>query len=156
MTNSEVKELFIQVTNVINYLVEKEIKNFKLFYGLNRNHDNLERESNMIDKIVKTQLPELFEIEQQAAELLNEKNKALEQENATLEEKKPLLNMIDAIKLLPQEQQDKHTELMGEYNKILNQEASEDFKLYMLKKEDIEDITIDFWAVRLLSRFINE
>lgn len=164
MTNREVKELQVKVTNLINYLIESGIKNFKLFYGLNRNFDNLERESGLIDKSVKTQLPELFEIEQRAAELGKVENEKIEKENAELAEKektkrkktepKKLLNLVDALKLLPKEDQDKHSEMMKEYEKILDQEN--DLQLYKLKKEDIGNIEIEFWAARLLARFIDE
>ena len=164
MTNREVKELQVRVTNLINYLIESGIKNFKLFYGLNRNFDNLERESGLIEKSVKTQLPELFEIEQKAAELGKVENEKIEKENAELAEKekeqeqkkkkKKLLNLVDALKLLPKEDQDKHSEMMKEYEKILDQES--DLQLYKLKKEDIGNIEIEFWAARLLARFIDE
>ena len=164
MTNREVKELQVRVTNLINYLIESGIKNFKLFYGLNRNFDNFERESGLIDKSVKTQLPELFEIEQKAAELGKVENEKIEKENAELAEKekdqekktepKKLLNLVDALKLLPKEDQDKHSEMMKEYEKILDQES--DLQLYKLKKEDIGNIEIEFWAARLLARFIDE
>ena len=164
MTNREVKELQVRATNLINYLIESGIKNFKLFYGLNRNFDNFERESGLIDKSVKTQLPELFEIEQKAAELGKVENEKIEKENAELAEKekdqekktepKKLLNLVDALKLLPKEDQDKHSEMMKEYEKILDQES--DLQLYKLKKEDIGNIEIEFWAARLLARFIDE
>ena len=164
MTNREVKELQVRVTNLINYLIESGIKNFKLFYGLNRNFDNLERESGLIEKSVKTQLPDLFEIEQKAAELGKVENEKIEKENAELAEKekeqdqktepKKLLNLVDALKLLPKEDQDKHSEMMKEYEKILDQES--DLQLYKLKKEDIGNIEIEFWAARLLARLIDE
>lgn len=164
MTNREVKELQVKVTNLINYLIESGIKNFKLFYGLNRNFDNFERESGLIDKSVKTQLPELFEIEQKAAELGKVENEKIEKENAELAEKekdqeqktepKKLLTLVDALKLLPQPDQDKHSEMMKEYEEILDQES--DLQLYKLKKEDIGNIEIEFWAARLLARFIDE
>ena len=164
MTNREVKELQVRVTNLINYLIESGIKNFKLFYGLNRNFDNLERESGLIEKSVKTQLPELFEIEQKAAELGKVENEKIEKENAELAEKekeqdqktepKKLLNLVDALKLLPKEDQDKHSEMMKEYEKILDQES--DLQFYKVKKEDIGNIEIEFWAARLLARFIDE
>lgn len=164
MINREVKELSVRVPNLIEYLAKEKVKNFKLYYGLNKNLDNLEDESQKIYKAVKIQLPELFEIEQKAAELGKVENERIEKENAELAEKekdqeqktepKKLLTLVDALKLLPQEEQDKHSEMMKEYEKILNQES--EFQIYKLKKEDIGNIEIDFWAARLLARFIDE
>ena len=69
MTNRDVKELNVQVPNLIEYLTQQQVKNFKLFYGLNTNFDRLEKENEKIEKAVKLQLPELFEIENKAIEL---------------------------------------------------------------------------------------
>lgn len=164
MTNREVKELSVRVPNLIEYLAKEKVKNFKLYYGLNENLDRIDRESEKFDKSVKTQLPELFEIEQKAAELGKVENEKIEKENAELAEKekdqekktepKKLLTLVDALKLLPKEEQDKHSEMMKEYEKILDQES--DLQLYKLKKEDIGNIEIEFWAARLLARFIDE
>lgn len=164
MTNRDVKELNVQVPNLIEYLTQQQVKNFKLFYGLNTNFDRLEKESEKIEKAVKLQLPELFEIENKAIELGKAENEKIQKENSDLAEKekdlekktepKKLLSLADAMKLLTQEEQDKHSELMKEYDKILDEKS--EFEIYKLKMEDIEDIKVDFWAVRLLTKFMYE
>lgn len=164
MTNREIKESFVNVTSLLNYFIERKEQNFKLLYALNKNYDNLEREDKLIDKSAKQKLPELFEIEQKTADLMNAENKKIEKENSDLAEKekdleqktelKKMLNLADALKLLTQEEQDKHSELMKEYDKILDEKS--EFEIYKLKMEDIEDIKIDFWAVRLLTKFMYE
>lgn len=164
MTNREVKELNVQVPNLIEYLTQQNVKNFKLFYGLNTNYDRLEKENEKIEKAVKLQLPELFEIENKAIELGKAENEKIQKENSDLAEKekdlekktepKKLLSLADAMKLLTQEEQDKHSELMKEYDKILDEKS--EFEIYKLKMEDIEDIKVDFWAVRLLTKFMYE
>lgn len=164
MTNRDVKELNVQVPNLIEYLTQQQVKNFKLFYGLNTNFDRLEKENEKIEKAVKLQLPELFEIESKAIELGKAENEKIQKENSDLAEKekdqekktepKKLLTLADAMKLLTEDEQKKHSELMKEYDKILDEKS--EFEIYKLKLEDIEDIKIDFWAVRLLTKFMYE
>lgn len=164
MTNRELKELFAHAGKLLNYFIEREEKNFKLLYGLNRNYDNLEREDKLIDKTAKQQLPELFEIESKAMELGRVENEKILKENSDLAEKekdlekktepKKLLTLNDAMQLLTEEERIKHSELMKEYEKILDQKN--EFEVYKLKLDDIADIKVDFQAVRLLSKFMYE
>ena len=164
MTNRDVKELNVQVPNLIEYLTQQRVKNFKLFYGLNTNFDRLEKENEKIEKAVKLQLPELFEIESKAIELGKAENEKIQKENSDIAEKekdqekktelKKLLTLADAMKLLTEEERAKHSELMKEYDKILDEKS--EFEVYKLKLEDIEDIKVDFWAVRLLTKFMYE
>ena len=156
MTNRDVKELNVQLPNLIEYLTQQQVKNFKLFYGLNANFDRLEKENEKIEKAVKLQLPELFEIENKAIELGKAENEKIQKENEVLPEgeKKKLLTLADAMKLLTEDEQKKHSELMKEYDKILDEKS--EFEVYKLKLEDIEDIKVDFWAVRLLTKFMYE
>ena len=164
MTNREIKESFVNVTSLLNYFIERKERNFKLLYALNRNYDNLEREDKLIDKSAKQQLPELFEIEQKAADLMNAENEKIQKENSDQAEKekdqekktepKKFLTLADAMKLLTEDEQKKHSELMKEYDKILDEKS--EFEIYKLKLEDIEDIKVDFWAVRLLTKFMYE
>lgn len=164
MTNREVKELFAHAGKLLNYFIEREEKNFKLLYGLNRNYDNLEREDKLIDKTAKQQLPELFEIESKAMELGRVENEKIIKENSDLAERekdqekktepKKLLTLNDAMQLLTEEERTKHSELMKEYEKILDQKN--EFEVYKLKLDDIADIKVDFQAVRLLSKFMYE
>lgn len=154
MTNREVKTLFIDTVNILNYFIKREEKNFKLLYGINKNYEKLEKEEKLIDKTAKQQLPELFEIEEKAARLILADNEIIISENSSLsdDKKKPLLTIADGLKLLSQEEQDKHSELMKEYDKILEQ--PNDFELYKLKLSDIEDVEAEFSIVRLLAKFI--
>lgn len=164
MTNREVKELSVQVPNLIDYLTQQNVKNFKLFYGLNENFERLGKVSEKIDKAVKQQLPELFEIESKAMELGRVENEKILKENSDLAEKekdqekktepKKLLTLNDAMQLLTEEERTKHSELMKEYEKILDQKN--EFEVYKLKLDDIADIKVDFQAVRLLSKFMYE
>ena len=164
MTNREVKELSVQVPNLIEYLTQQNVKNFKLFYGLNENFERLGKVSEKIDKAVKQQLPELFEIESKAMELGRVENEKILKENSDLAEKekdqekktepKKLLTLNDAMQLLTEEERTKHSELMKEYEKILDQKN--EFEVYKLKLDDIADIKVDFQAVRLLSKFMYE
>ena len=110
------------------------------------------------------QLPELFEIESKAIELGKAENEKIQKENSDMAEKekdqekknepKKLLTLADAMKLLTEDEQKKHFELMKEYEKILDEKS--EFEVYKLKMEDIEDIKVDFWAVRLLTKFMYE
>lgn len=164
MTHREVKTRQQEVSILIDYLVKLKIKNGTLFYGLNRNVDFLAKANEEIDKMTKQTLPELFELESKAVEIIKGLNDKIEKDNAKLAEKekdsevktKPqeLLTVIDGLAKLTKEEQDKHDALMLEYNKLLDKE--DDVRTYMLKKDVLDKLEIDFWAVRLLSHFIEK
>jgi len=156
MTNRDVKELNVQVPNLIEYLTQQQVKNFKLFYGLNTNFTLNLSEAPTYAASVKLQLPELFEIENKAIELGKAENEKIQKENSDIAEKEKdqEKKTEDAMKLLTEDEQKKHSELMKEYDKILDEKS--EFEIYKLKLEDIEDIKVDFWAVRLLTKFMYE
>lgn len=164
MIHREVKTRLQEVTFLVDYLIRLKVRQAKLFYGLNRNIEFLTKASEEIDKEAKQLYPELFDIEDKAVKLVQPLNEAIEKENAELAEKekefiekttpKSLLTLSDGLAKLSKADQAKHTELMVEYNKLLDLE--DDVKTYTLKSEVLDNLELDFWAVRVLSQFIEE
>lgn len=164
MIHREVKTRLQEVTFLVDYLIRLKVRQAKLFYGLNRNIEFLTKASEEIDKEAKQLYPELFDIEDKAVKLVQPLNEAIEKENAELAEKekeftekttpKSLLTLSDGLAKLSEADQAKHTELMVEYNKLLDLE--DDVKTYTLKSEVLDNLELDFWAVRVLSQFIEE
>ena len=164
MIHREVKTRLQEVTFLVDYLIRLKVRQAKLFYGLNRNIEFLTKASEEIDKEAKQLYPELFDIEDKAVKLVQPLNEAIEKENAELDEKekeltekttpKSLLTLSDGLAKLSEADQAKHTELMVEYNKLLDLE--DDVKTYTLKSEVLDNLELDFWAVRVLSQFIEE
>ncbi len=166
ITHNEVKTLNEALAPLINYLVSLKIKSTPLWYALNRNVERMAKANAEFDKVAKNKFPELFELEDRAAELAVPINEKIQKENAKLAEKekdsevktpaKKLLTLVDALGKLSKEEQDKHKELIVEYNRFLAEE--DDVQVYRIKKEVLDslEVELDFWAVRVLSQFIEE
>ena len=166
MIHSEVKTVNEALAPLINYLVALKVKNTTIYYALNRNVERMAKANTEFDKVAKNKFPELFEIEDKAVALAQPINEKIEKDNAKIAEKekdlevktpaKPFLTIAEALGKLSKDDQDKHKALIVEYNKFLAEE--DDVQIYTIKKEVLDslEVELDFWAVRVLSQFIED
>jgi len=134
MKNYKVKMLFEGVSELLNYCYKQNIKNIVLTTRLNQNLILLKDATEIIDKCVSQELKDL---EKKAWEALELKKKEMIEAKESIDN----LNFFDALKLLSEEEREKHTELMKEYEKDMDKEYV--IKLILIDVEDLKNTSID-------------
>jgi len=134
MKNYKVKMLFEGVSELLNYCYKQNIKNIVLTTRLNQNLILLKDATEIIDKCVSQELKDL---EKKAWEALELKKKEIIEAKESIDN----LNFFDALKLLSEEEREKHTELMKEYEKDMDKEYV--IKLILIDVEDLKNTSID-------------
>ena len=134
MKNYKVKILFEGVSELLNYCYKQNIKNIVLTTRLNQNLILLKDATEIIDKCVSQELKDL---EKKAWEALELKKKEMIEAKESIDN----LNFFDALKLLSEEEKEKHTELMKEYEKDMDKEYV--IKLILIDVEDLKNTSID-------------
>jgi len=134
MKNYKVKMLFEGVSELLNYCYKQNIKNIVLTTRLNQNLILLKDATEIIDKCVSQELKDL---EKKAWEALELKKKEMIEAKESIDN----LNFFDALKLLSEEEKEKHTELMKEYEKDMDKEYV--IKLILIDVEDLKNTSID-------------
>ena len=128
-TNKEVKQLLQEVIILINYCGNNKIKNIVLNTMLFRNFDILDGLSKIIDKSISEEL------------------KDLEQKALKLDE-----DFIKGIALLTTEEKLRHTELIEQYNKDMDESIELD--LYLIDIESIATVEMDVYESQILNHFL--
>lgn len=128
-TNKEVKQLLQEVIILINYCGNNKIKNIVLNTMLFRNFDILDGLSKIIDKSISEELKDL---EQKALKLDEDFNKG--------------------IALLTTEEKLRHTELIEQYNKDMDESIELD--LYLIDIESITTVEMDVYESQILNHFL--
>ena len=128
-TNKEVKQLLQEVIILINYCGNNKIKNIVLNTMLFRNFDILDGLSKIIDKSISEELKDL---EQKALKLDEDFNKG--------------------IALLTTEEKLRHTELIEQYNKDMDESIELD--LYLIDIESIATVEMDVYESQILNHFL--
>jgi len=134
MKNYKVKMLFEGVSELLNYCYKQNIKNIVLTTRLNQNLILLKDATEIIDKCISQELKDL---EKKAWEALELKKKEMIEAKESIDN----LNFFDALKLLSEEEREKHTELMKEYEKDMDKEYV--IKLILIDVEDLKNTSID-------------
>jgi len=134
MKNYKVKMLFEGVSELLNYCYKQNIKNIVLTTRLNQNLILLKDATEIIDKCISQELKDL---EKKAWEALELKKKEMIEAKESIDN----LNFFDALKLLSEEEKEKHTELMKEYEKDMDKEYV--IKLILIDVEDLKNTSID-------------
>ena len=135
MKHSEVKQLQRQLIELINHNIKKKVDVFHVNYGLDKNMSRLNSAVEELDKHINK---ELVEIEKEAFEIAQKES----------------IDIGEAIKKLPEEKQTKHTELMLEYNKSMQEEN--EFQIYYLDPSKCDSLKIDFEYLQILKKFFKE
>ena len=128
-TNKEVKQLLQEVIILINYCGNNKIKNIVLNTMLFRNFDILDGLSKIIDKSISEEL------------------KDLEQKALKLDE-----DFTKGIELLTTEEKLRHTELIEQYNKDMDESIELD--LYLIDIESIATVEMDVYESQILNHFL--
>lgn len=147
MKNYKVKMLFEGVSELLNYCYKQNIKNIVLTTRLNQNLILLKDATEIIDKCVSQELKDL---EKKAWEALELKKKEMIEAKESIDN----LNFFDALKLLSEEEKEKHTELMKEYEKDMDKEYV--IKLILIDVEDLKNTSIDPRYSPLLAELITK
>jgi hypothetical protein len=147
MKNYKVKMLFEGVSELLNYCYKQNIKNIVLTTRLNQNLILLKDATEIIDKCVSQELKDL---EKKAWEALELKKKEMIEAKESIDN----LNFFDALKLLSEEEREKHTELMKEYEKDMDKEYV--IKLILIDVEDLKNTSIDPRYSPLLAELITK
>ena len=128
-TNKEVKQLLQEVIILINYCGTNKIKNIVLNTMLFRNFDILDGLSKIIDKSISEEL------------------KDLEQKALKLDE-----DFTKGIALLTTEEKLRHSELIEQYNKDMDESIELD--LYLIDIESIATVEMDVYESQILNHFL--
>jgi len=147
MKNYKVKMLFEGVSELLNYCYKQNIKNIVLTTRLNQNLILLKDATEIIDKCISQELKDL---EKKAWEALELKKKEMIEAKESIDN----LNFFDALKLLSEEEREKHTELMKEYEKDMDKEYV--IKLILIDVEDLKNTSIDPRYSPLLAELITK
>jgi len=147
MKNYKVKMLFEGVSELLNYCYKQNIKNIVLTTRLNQNLILLKDATEIIDKCISQELKDL---EKKAWEALELKKKEMIEAKESIDN----LNFFDALKLLSEEEKEKHTELMKEYEKDMDKEYV--IKLILIDVEDLKNTSIDPRYSPLLAELITK
>lgn len=147
MKNSEIKQEFQNVVELINYCSNNKIKCMALNMGLLSNFDLLKSTTENIDKCISQELKDL---EQKMMDLAKEAKEKL-----TDEEKSKLVNDFDyGYSLLTEEEKSKHKELMIEYNKQMDEDIEFELLKFKLSESQLDSIEMDVAHVVVLRKYL--
>lgn len=132
MKHAEVKLLQRQLVQLLNHITEKKSDIFHVNYGLDKNYTRI---TSAIQELDKHTSKELIEIEKEALDIAQKEEIGVE----------------EAISKLEQEKQDRHKELMIEYNEAMLEEN--DFQIFYLDPNKCNDLKIDFEFLQILKKF---
>lgn len=161
MKHLEVKELFEDLKELVEYIKKNKIIHFHINYGLDRNEKLLRSAVESQEKNVN---PEMKELEEKVWKLVDENRATIEviaekyrkQFKSLMDETllNRRLNMIyfsEGEKLLSEEDKKKKEELYAEWIKSMQDES--DVVLYNLNPEKCENAPLEYRQLQILAKF---
>ena len=152
MTHQEVRNFNQELGYLAGHLAENKCKNSVLNYAVSQ---NLKRFDKAVKAIEENINPDLIALEQKARDLGLAKNKEIEEKNKDLKEKLPLIeNFTDTLKLLSEEEQKQHAELMIDFKKLMS--ADNEVQVYKVKFDAVSDAPIEIAYMPILEKMLFE
>jgi len=152
MTHQEVRNFNNELGYLAGHLAENKCKNSLLNYAVSQ---NLKRFDKAVKAIEENINPDLIALEQKARDLGLAKNKEIEEKNKDLKEKLPLIeNFTDTLKLLSEEEQKQHAELMIDFKKLMS--AENEVQVYKVKFDAVSDAPIEIAYMPILEKMLFE
>jgi len=152
MTHQEVRNFNQELGYLAGHLAENKCKNSVLNYAVSQ---NLKRFDKAVKAIEENINPDLIALEQKARDLGLAKNKEIEEKNKDLKEKLPLIeNFTDTLKLLSEEEQKQHAELMIDFKKLMS--AENEVQVYKVKFDAVSDAPIEIAYMPILEKMLFE
>ena len=152
MTHQEVRNFNQELGYLAGHLAENKCKNSVLNYAVSQNLKRFEKAVKGIEENIN---PDLIALEQKARDLGLAKNKEIEEKNKDLKEKLPLIeNFTDTLKLLSEEEQKQHAELMIDFKKLMS--ADNEVQVYKVKFDAVSDAPIEIAYMPILEKMLFE
>jgi cob(I)alamin adenosyltransferase len=156
MKHREVKEYLFDINRLISHIIEKKTSIFHLNYALDKNMTALQAAVELINKNIpeelKTLETKIFELGRKIKAGLTEEDKK-EYKDLVVDEE--LVKNMDEFSVgsrySKKEDIERHAELMSAYNVAMEEEN--DFVIYKVNPEKLEDLDIEFPFYMLLKKF---